>query len=611
MTDFKGEQFKPVPSKDLDSKGLVAWAESGFQLGYHSRRPYQDMVELAMHFWAGDQWFDLASDAIAYYSRRELSPDACEKIKRVNNQIPVFIRSIVAAVMDNTPDLEAVPATSQEEDKIAAQLGTYILKWRDRADKEELLREQEALWLMSAGEVLRKTYWDADANDGQGDIVSEVVDFFRYVKDPYSTGTWPPRWIIEFDARDVDWVREKYGNKKLEPEAVTDITAVEDSLAYNGQLLSRDRRDAQGSSVILKRLTLPPSKRFPKGHTYVWAGDVLLHEHDLQAGMFPYSSVVWFPVPRRLYPISLIELILSDQRHLNVLLSKMDEIMSKQLRGDIITRGAGENPVTQEIVDAKTGRKHIRLPSTIEQFELMKYDTNLQLAQVSLERIFDDLHNKSGQSIPTLGQTLRKQVTVGELQIAREGDFASLHWHLSQINRHLADVASQKLQLAKEYYKKLTLINMFDGPGRPKNMSDYFVGADLRGTKDVIYIPQPHLTPAMKRQVIMEAYKGGMAGPYQSDEQQLAARIMLKYMGVPELEEEVERVYGPIEQLEGYVQAMQEIRRRAQIGGAMQALQAAEAAPEAPGAVPGAEAMPAGGEQAQMALPAGAQEVVA
>jgi hypothetical protein len=280
--------------------------------------------------------------------------------------------------------------------------------------------------------------------------------------------------------------------------------------------------------------------------------------------------------------VSLIELILSDQRQLNVLLSKMDELTSKQLRGDIVTRGVDQN-ITEEVIDARTGRKQIKLPAGIDEFQIFKYDQNMQLGQVSLERIFQDLHNKTGQSQPSLGQTLDKRVTVGELQIAREGDFASLHWHLNQINRHLAEVAQQKLQLAHEYYKQYTLINQFDGPGRPSNMSDYFLGADLRDTRDVIYIPQPHLTPAMKRQTIMEAYEKRLTGPYESDEQQLAARILLKYMGIPELDEELERVYGPIEQLEGYVQMMQNMKRQIIAQQAQAALQMSQQPQGQPG----------------------------
>ena len=565
-------QFNIAAGKDLGAEGLIDWLESGYAFGMRTRFDYERMALLSMLFWGGQQWTQVVADNLQTFGRRDVWPDQCEEVRRVNNQIPMHTRDIVSGMLSNLPMIEAEPATHRPEDVEGAKVSSSVIKWRDRKDQERVKRQLELQWMMGCGEVLRRTWWDPDGDEGNGDIATEVVGFFRYVKDPYSVDVWPPRWLIEFDARTVEEVRDMYDVKDLEPEGVSDAMADLDRLASN-VMTSRgaSTRESQKNSVILKRMCVPPSKRYPKGHYWVFASGKVLDEHNLQSGRFPYSRGQWFPIPGRLYALSLIELILTDQRYLNTLLSQMGETVAKQLRHDIVTAGVKQD-ATEKVIDAKSGRKQIQLPTGITKWDFLQYDVNWQGAQVAYEQVINDIRNKAGQSMRPMSIDLKRQVRVGELQLAREADFQSLSWHMDQYAEdHLCEISGQKLELTHDYVKDVRLVTLFGEPDADR----YFTGADLRDTRNVVTIPTPNLTPAMKRQAQVQAREMKLTGPFESPQDELSARLTLKYMGLSDMEDELSKVYGPLEELQALVQQIEQKRKQAALIQADTAIDAA------------------------------------
>jgi hypothetical protein len=548
-----------------EDKFVLDFGEPAFRLGIEARKPFKDIAYKSLLFGAGQQWIDVIYSDLARVDRRDVYPEMCESVRRVNNQYPIFTRQIASAMTDNLADLEAIPATYNQDDVEAAQIATRVLKWRGREDNEtgylrdgQLAKRQlEIMWMMSTSEALRLTYYDPKGGpDRKGDIATDVVDFFRYVKDPQSIDVWPPRWIISFDSRDIDWIRDTYGNKKVEPEGVADEMTEINNLALNIMASRQQTRAPAKSSAILKQLFAPPSERHPKGHMWIWANNTLLRHNDLQSGQYPLSPARWFPYCGRLYPISLYELLLADQRQLNLILSQIQEVSNRQIRGDIITSGPDQE-IVQRIIDPETGQKQVMLPQGCEKWDFIRYDLNWAAAETLYQQIMDDMRQKAGQNKPSLGQDIGRDTRVGELMLAREADSAGLSWHMRQYSEgHLARVASQKLVLAHDFYKAYRMISIFGDKTDPT----YFLGSDLRSTRDVIAIPTPHLTPAMHRQAINNAQEANLMGPYPDAATQFKARTILKWMGLSDIEDELAQVYGPIEKVQAAAAHTAEIR---------------------------------------------------
>jgi hypothetical protein len=249
----------------------------------------------------------------------------------------------------------------------------------------------------------------------------------------------------------------------------------------------------------------------------------------------------------------------------------MGETVAKQLRHDIVTAGVKQD-ATEKVIDAKSGRKQIQLPTGITKWDFLQYDVNWQGAQVAYEQVINDIRNKAGQSMRPMSIDLKRQVRVGELQLAREADFQSLSWHMDQYAEdHLCEISGQKLELTHDYVKDVRLVTLFGEPDADR----YFTGADLRDTRNVVTIPTPNLTPAMKRQAQVQAREMKLTGPFESPQDELSARLTLKYMGLSDMEDELSKVYGPLEELQALVQQIEQKRKQAALIQADTAIDAA------------------------------------
>lgn len=551
------------PGAGEGGKGsVVEWCESMFRWGLQAREPYEQRALRSIMFWAGDQWAAVEKDIVKRWGRSPGRPPYCESSRIIDNQLPIYIRQIASLCIDAVSDYEAVPATSDREDRLAAQLATKLIKVRYREDNEQEKRELEFLWLFGCGEVLRKTYFDpykVTPDEQLGDIHTEVVDFFHYVKCPSSGDNWPPRWVIEFDARHVDWVRDRYG-VKVEPEDLADVMTAIDSLAMNVIASRSIVREKERNSVILKRLYAPPTKKYPDGVVFVWANGKLLKKHPLQIPKhFPFSRAYWHRVPGRLYPLSYIEPLLSDQRQLNTILSQLQEMRNRQLRGDIVIQGSGE--VTQRVLSKDNGQKVIRVPPGVIKWEFLDYAQPVRLAEEEYGRILRNLTAKSGLSEVAIGQSTRGQTTATELQLLRESGMLNIGFHMRNYDRHQCAVSSTKILCAKEFFTSARVL-----PPLGASYGDsvrYFFGSELRNTRDVVPMATPKLTPAMRRQLLAHAAQQGLLGPYTDPNTGLpnpmleyAARTQLRNLGLYDQDEEIASRTWSYEELSEFVSQM-------------------------------------------------------
>lgn len=550
-------------------KAFVQELELMWKDWLESRRQYEENLVEALSFTAGDQWTDIESTMVRRYNRRPRRPRYCES-RVTDNQIMTYARQTASSVSRAIPDYEAIQSTNDPEDISAAALGTRIIKWRDSADREHDKRELEFLWLLHAGEVIRETYYDPYAltkDKVMGDIVTETLDFFSYVKDPTSNWQWPPKGLIKFGAHHVDWIEDEYGVKVTSEECDESLSIVRD-LTMNvmqGEALGSGIK-ADKDSAIVKSLYCPPSNKYPEGKCFVWCRGQLLDEHELQAGIWPFVRIPWFLVPLRLYPISFIDPLIPDQKRLNELLSQTMELRVRQMRQDVITDATGE--AQQKIINSKTGQKIIMMPPGAKHWEFLRYEFPVQMVQQEFEGIFRNLHEKSGVSEPQLGQPMTTQQTATMMQMVREASFEKIDYHMGWVERGYRDVNAIKLALVKEYFSSSRLIR--NTGSNSAEDTDSFYGAELRDTTDVRAVPNPHLTPAMERQQRSEMIgKGILAGPWTGSKGgydpavELAARSALKAVGLYEDEENIARAGMPFEELKQIVFELNRIDAKA------------------------------------------------
>jgi hypothetical protein len=564
-----------LPQKNWAESELVEWLTSSDMVCEEARRPYVELFLNCMRFWAGDQWRDIVQSTANRFDTRVIRPMGAEDWRLVDNQMPIYLRDAVSRAAGNWPRLECQPQDPTEMlDVQAAQIGTRFLDWRHRKDHEPWLRELEWLWMLGVGECMRQTIFDAEGGDplyNEGDILTQVVDPFRYLKDPQSVLEWPPRFLIVREARHVDWIKENLG-VVVEPETVADVQQYYDSLAMNVVAAGeRKDRETMSQAAIVWQRFIPPSKKYPEGWCYVRVGKKLVRSHALQSGQWPFARGGWLPVPGRMYQMGLIELLMGDQRQLNSLVSLLYEAASKGVRGDRDVTGpiADARGIREFPINVKTGAKVRVFPPGVQDMAT-NYQADWTQAEVQRQRIDSNLHRKSGANEPTLGQSTQRQETLGAQVMAREADSVSSAWHLNRYSdQFLVEVARQKLQLAKDYY---ALPRRLEGLGGKEGMT-YFEGADLRDTQEVIAVAVQNLTPGMKQIAEMEAYSGGMMGPYESLGHRYAAWTALKRRGLTDVVEQMETTYGTYEDLEKQLSEVAKIQAETEMVGTQMQLE--------------------------------------
>ncbi|HET6453530.1 MAG TPA: hypothetical protein VFI02_03920 [Armatimonadota bacterium] len=584
------QQFNPETSKVDEGNFVEKFGEPSFELGLAAKRPFEQMARLALLYAGGQQTIELNDSDMNQLVRRAVQQPQCETVSRVNNRIPIYLRSISAAFGTNLPDFEGVPHTQDLPDTEAAGVGTRILKWCDRKDKEAEKRKIELNWTLCTGEALRFDWWDTKGGRPgrkEGDTQSDWVSLFNYCLDPYSVNIWPPRWLIYYDCRHVDEIQSMYG-KKVEPEDVTDVMRWLDRLALNVPGSRESSRETLKDHAILKCLYAPPSQRYPEGYCWDWTKKELLNGRKLQAGQWPWSRFQWFTLAARLYGMGLVEWLMSDQKQVNLLLSQMQEVATRQLRGDIVTMGSNQK-ITEIVIDAKSGRKQIMLPPGISKYDILQYSQIWSNAAQLYEWLITDMDWKAGTSQSFLGHEVKRDATLGEIQLAVERDLGMLNWHMETYAEYLTDVGRHKLALTAKYVKNIRMMELF---GRAEaNAIPYFTGASLLDTRDVIAIPVPRLSPAMKRQAIVQAGEMGWLPPWEGPEHQLRGRMLLRYMGLTEMEDELGQTYGSLDDLRGYVGQLSAMSRELLM---MQARAALELAANPPAPAPEEMQMAAG-----------------
>jgi len=537
---FYGDQVSTT-----DDAAVATWLNSLFAAADTARKPAEcDWIANILYL-TGQQWEDVQEDRLLR-SRKVKAFAPNTKAKVTVNHIYPLVRQAVSAIRQNMAKQVAVAATSDPADLQAAELATDFLRFRWDEDGEEELRTAELVQAMAFGRVLRRTTWDSNKAsllptgrvERAGDIDTMTLNPFRFWQEP-GRDTWDDTgWIIEADIRSVDEVKDMFGVEVL-PENVDD-SGLMDKLTGWLTGKSIDTAPKKQAACHLRRLYMRPTLDQPKGKYFVWAGSTLLEKGNLPDGHFPYVPLDWFWVPGRSYPMAMITPIRDVQRHVNIRYSQLEEVVNRQLRGDLVVQGDGD--IRQETL--ANGSKIIRVPMQTPKWEFMQYNMNTSDSNVMLDRYWNEEMKISGIHEPAQGGQVAKAVTATELAMSKESDMTGLSMFRANFDMRYCEIDAQKLLLARDNYD---MPRMLRSVGEANSVSaQSFFGSDLRNTEDVRPRTAPILTQAMQAEMRSRAAEQGLFGPYASAGDKLAKLTSLLNTGIPGIEDEVDQLLGQI-----------------------------------------------------------------
>jgi len=520
-----------------------------------SRRPQEADWYANCMYLRGNQLDDLPRDVRMMIGRRFPTDQPRRKVEYVANRMLSLCRQGAAYLVDSIGRQVATPATTERRDVLSAELGTVLLEYIKQSTDARDQRFDDIFWTMVAARVLIKPEWDPDL-PGQGpfgpipkagDIATRTLSPLHFHMDPWATKLKTASFVVEATLRDIEELKELFPTaaKDLEPEGVQDTTYLLDSLL--GAITTGRANEGSGvapkreSAILLKTWYFAPTVKNPEGLVIWQAGQKELHQSPLPEGVMPFAELVWLRMPGGAYPLPFCTPLRNPSHYMNVLRSQLIQLANAKLRGDTIQRGEGK--VTQ-VEDPETHQKSLVVDSSVEQFELMKYELDWAAAAKSIEDMWDDQQQIAGLRASMMGENPTGVQTVGQLLLLKEPDTAGMALFRNGFESSYAQVGKLQLQIAHNHYQAQRLIRV---TGEDEQVRvEAFLGSDLSGVADVVIRPMPMMSEAQKRAALQEATNLRLFGPYENIQDKRSKLQALMNSGIPGIEHDVERIAAPM-----------------------------------------------------------------
>ena len=569
-----------LPDMREDDVRIVQMIRQKIELGWSLREPYARLWTYCAAFLRRGDWHDWDSMVRSAVSRRpEEMPDAITDAKSVDNHLPIYYQSYLTEFRQGMPLLRVDPPSSSEIDRLTAELANRILELRIDPDhgNEGAMRMSAVRQVLLFGEALGRIQWDPDAADGKGDVFSEVIDVFGFLKDPYSIGRWPPRYLIEMDCRHVDEVHDIYGVWVKPDTNLVEKTLYYDTLASSvSKEVWSQVRPVMRDAVMVYRFFIPACAAYPEGMCFHVIGQEIVRRHKLQMGKWPFARAAWEESELNLYPVGLIERLLQDQIKRNILTSVGFETALIKARGDLWASGPGA-PLRSEVYNPRTGATVIHLPpNTI--ITPRETGMSFQDAAFQLDIVDSNMREKAGRPRPSLGQPLEKERTLGAQLLAHQVAATDVSERVEEFGiQYLLPIAKRTLAFYSEYAVSLREINMGPGAGMFK-----FNRNHLKRISTVRAVATPNMSPATKRALIIAARAQNLMPPYATARDEASSRQVLISQGLEDLERMVAEQSEPLEKILELAMEEAKLAYQAQIIQQAMAVQQAQVAMQQP-----------------------------
>lgn len=478
---------------------LVTFIEERIKEGQNLPLEQQWAVNIA--YLTGKQWvvYDKSSRKIIE------KPKEFDWEERVTiNRIRPAVRTELAKITKSKPQFVVIPASNEEEDVDAAKVGTQAIDFIWRNTNMDEKRFKEALWQITTGTGILKTFWNAKLGDeaqlntldeqgnfaldaqGQeimqtkqlGDIDTKDVSPFDFVFDPAAVEFDDARWCCESILRTTDDVKDEY-DVEVSPDSGLSATNIFNGIlaCVNGQ--QTDYKPIKiKNGVIVKEYWEKKSKKYPKGRHITIANTKLLQYEDNPYNRFPYFLFPHNLVPGRVQGSSNIEDLIPVQKEFNKTRTqrRLNQNRTANQRMLVEANSLIDEPTEEpgEIIEYKRGHQKPMWETPPVEPGHIQAELELQL------RDFEDIsgiHEISNGTIPT---GVKSGIALSFLSEQDDTKFGPIIHNIESTYEKWAQFV---LVLMQEYYIEPRMIKIV-GKNNQVEVKE-FQGSDLRGNKDV------------------------------------------------------------------------------------------------------------------------------
>lgn len=464
--------------------------------------------------------------------------------KLVFNKLRSFVRTILAKLASEAPQMGVVPKTTEDEDIEAAKIADKVIGGLSKKLGFIEQLNKLKLWIILCNRGFLRVFWDKDAHGtigyrpeteeifddftgemttketGQqveltedGDIMVEAVPPFNCRVDPlyFDRNKW--RWFLYGEEVDADDVEDEYelerGSLK-EPSDVFDQGYGLELQDDNDLLVGRpDKRDEIGGrTIVFKELWTP----------YIYA--FVAGSKTVEYGINPDGEIPFFAAEERLIPSdnyergftyneSMIKDAIPIQREYNRQASIISLALDRASKLKVLTPLGSLLSKKQWTNDYGVFIDYNRNAGEPHQMKMDPFPTDVHAYKASLEREMEgafSIHQASFGQLPE-----RASHASGTLvNLLLEQDDTVLDPLLNVINKISGEAWTLALRIIQKNYTASRLIK-FVGENKQPGVVN-FSGADLKGNTDVQVTTQSGLprTRALRLEYLMKLREIGL-----------------------------------------------------------------------------------------------------
>ena len=537
------KELKNEKTKMKEAKDIVKEVIEDFKKRAEERKSFDLIWQINMNFLMGNQYCNIGysgqleeADRQYFWQEREV----------YNHIAPIFdIR--FAKLSRIKPDINVIPATSDERDKQSAKVSKKIYKSLKNKLEIENKINQGIKWSEVCGTVFYKVVWSPNHGlvvgideEGQkiksGEVELSVVSPFEIYPDSSVNETLSDcQSIIHAKAYTTSQIKSMYGidvkGEKISTFALDNVSVGLGGLGFNGTSSKMINVVKNDSAVVIERYQRPNSD-YPEGRLTIVAGDQLVHDGPLpyicgddKNRDFPFIKQTSIEEPGCFWGTSIIERLIPVQRAFNAVKNRKHEFINRLSLGVLSVEDGSVDLDNLEDEGLCPGKVLVYRQGSTEPKYLQSESIPAGLSDEETNLI-DEFNKISGVNDLVSASNISSNISGNALELLISQDETRLNASIESIKFAVKDLAKKILRLYKQYALFPRLAKIIGENGQIEMF--YFSSSDISSDDiELENITDGSLTLTQRREMIFNLLDKGLLN---DENGQLSNRMKCKVL---------------------------------------------------------------------------------
>lgn len=504
-----------------EEAALLTWANEQYARCKRSRLAVERQWYINLAFYFGKQNIRLITSTASSTGFQLYEPKApAWRVRVVVNKIRPIIRTELAKLTAQRPSFSVIPATTEDEDVVAARVGENIVSaaYRDKAIASVV--RKVTWWGSICGTSYFKTYWDPTKQlpdeDSVGDICVEHIDpFHLFVPNLLEEDIEEQPYVIHATTKDPDWLKGAYGY-----DVSANVKSTDDLLEDSFLNLVGAQQEGK-KQVLCLEFWLKPGAHpaFPQGGLLTVCGDKIVQNtakvevndqgvvsggYPYQHGQYPFSKFVHVPTGK-FYGDSVVTDLVPIQKEYNRTRSQIIEAKNLMAKPKLMAPRGSINP---KQITSEPGQVILYTPG-FDKPDTLPMDSLPPYVIQELDRLQQDFDDISGQHEISRGQNPSQVTAATALSFLQEQDESKLAFSIASLEEAVEKVGRLYLKYVTQYWDVARMVRVTGTDGAFE--AQQWKGSDLRGNTDIRVESGSALpkSKAAKQAFLMDIFKLG------------------------------------------------------------------------------------------------------